>query len=287
MTRVNTLTEIWNTYSNKVIHESAPAAKAAKFGTKPGPGPKELNKADAGHFANDDTSGPANAEGVKEINDPQKEVKSKKKKVNNEQLDKKVGKKVKESINNYMKSTFDKLFENVMSDEEQGELEALGVTETETDEASGDEVTITLDKSMAKALCDLLQDAMGEDDADDAEAEDYEMEEFPANEAEEDADAEEDEEHDDEEDEDEEVAQEAVEAEDHGHALVNQKDSGLTSTKNNKVGTLKTSKKKSDGKVKKQDDSGSELGDAGGHSLTNPKAKVVGNLKVNADLFGD
>jgi hypothetical protein len=288
MTRVNTLTEIWNTYNENVISEKAPAMKAAKFGTKPGKGPKNLNDKNAGAFANDDTSGPGNAVGVMEepytVDDPQKEGGKEKKSVKVEQLNKKVGKKVKESINNYMKSTFDKLFENVMSDEEQGELEALGVDTEEVSEESGDTITVTLDKDMAKQLCDLLKDAMGEED-DDA-AEDYEEMEEVDSEYEEDA--EDGEDHDDKEDEeDEEVAQEAVDAEDHGHALVNQKDSGLTSTKNNKVGSLKTSKKKADAKVKKQDDGGSELSDAGGHSLTSTKNNKVGNLKVGADLFGD
>ena len=291
MTRVNTLTEIWDTYNNNVLNEAAPAAKAAKFGTKPGPGPKNMNDKTAGHLANDDTSGPGNAEGVMKepytVDDPQKtEVNNKKTK-----SEIKVGKKVKESINNYMKSTFDKLFENVMSDEEQGELEALGVDTEETDESSeGDEITVTLDKDMAKALCDILKDAMGEE-AEDMEHEDMEHEDYEemeeVSEYEEDAEDHEDgEDHDKEDEEDEEVAKEAVDAEDHGHALVNLKDSGLTSTKNNKV-ALKTSKKKADAKIKKQDDGGSELGDAGGHSLTSTKNNKVGSLKVNADLFGD
>ena len=259
MTRVNTLTEIWDTYNSGVLNEAAPAAKAAKMTTKPGPGPKNLD--------------------------------SKVKKYSDEQYDKKVGKKVKESINNYMKSTFDKLFENVMSDEEHGELEALGVTETETDEASGDEVTITLDKDMAKGLCDLLQAAMGDEDGDedidDAEAEDYEMEEFTSDEAEEDTDEEDAEESDDDDEEDEEVAKEAVEAEDRGHALVGGgvKEGDLKGKKN-KV-ALKTVKKKAEAKIKGQQDAGSELSDGAGHSLTSTKNNKVGNLKVNADLFGD
>ena len=286
MTRVNTLTEIWDTYNSGVLNEAAPAAKAAKMTTKPGPGPKNLNDKKAGHLANDDTSGPENAEGVMEqpyvVDDP-KNKDSKVKKYSDEQYDKKVGKKVKESINNYMKSTFDKLFENVMSDEEHGELEALGVTETETDEASGDEVTITLDKDMAKGLCDLLQAAMGDEDGDedidDAEAEDYEMEEFTSDEAEEDTDEEDAEESDDDE--------EAVEAEDRGHALVGGgvKEGDLKGKKN-KV-ALKTVKKKAEAKIKGQQDAGSELSDGAGHSLTSTKNNKVGNLKVNADLFGD
>ena len=283
MTRVNTLTEIWDTYNKNILPESAPAAKAAKMGTKPGPGAKNLNKSN--ELTNKDTSGPENADGFEKepytVSDPAKNKAGEDvEKYSDEQYNKKVGKKVKESINNYMKSTFDKLFENVMSDEEQGELEALGV-DTETDEVSeaGDTITIELDKDMAKSLCDLLQAAMGEgDEAEDMEHEDYEeMEEV--SDYEEDAEDSEDGEY-------EEVAQEAVDAEDHGHALVNQKDSGLKNPKNSKV-ALKPSSKKADAKIKKQDDSGSEMSDAGGHSLTSTKNNKVGNLKVGADLFGD
>ncbi len=92
-------------------------------------------------------------------------------------------------INNGMakKSVFDELYSKVISEdfgmEEQDDLDALGIDEAPTDAElgddegddaeAGDEVTVTLDKDMAKSLCDLLKAAMGEDD-DDAEDDDAE-----------------------------------------------------------------------------------------------------------------
>ena len=259
MTRANTLTEIWNTYSNNVLNEKAPGVKAAKMGTKPGKGAKNLNDKDAGAFANHDTSGPENAD-VGETTHPYSNVidpkqNNKKDELYNSEIyssekynenSKKLEKKVKESINNYMKSTFDKLFENVMgeemhSDQETQELDALGI-DTEVAETDDEgQVTLTLDRDMVKQLCDTLKAALGEDDDDaedgeheDAEHEDYEMEERGYEEAEEDG-----EDHDDDEEEDEETNNEAVEAEDRGHSLVNAKETGLTNPGNNKVGTVK------------------------------------------------
>ena len=262
MTRANTLTEIWNTYSNNVLNEKAPGEKAAKMGNKPGKGAKNLNDEDAGAFANHDTSGPANAEKGKiydNVLDPKhngvedelynSEIYSSEKYNEN---NKKIEKKVKESINSYMKSTFDKLFENVMgeemghSDQETQELDALGI-DTEVDEpGEGDDITVTLDREMAKSLCDLLQAAMGDEDEDsDDGEEDYESEEgFQSfEEAEEDG-----EDHDEDEDD---THKEAVEAEDLGHSLVNAKDTGLTNPGHNKVGKLKAKGKKASDSTKK------------------------------------
>ena len=36
--RANTLTEIWDTYSTKILSENVPGEKAAKVGTKPAKG---------------------------------------------------------------------------------------------------------------------------------------------------------------------------------------------------------------------------------------------------------
>ena len=284
MTRVNTLTEIWNTYNNNILSEKAPGVKAAKMGTKPGKPPVKANDIKKG-FANDDTSGPANAEKgdiYGNTFDPKhnnvedelynSEIYSSEKYHEN---DKKIEKKVKESINNYMKSTFDKLFENVMgeemhSDQETQELDALGI-ETEVDETSDGDVTITLDRDMAKQLCDLLQDAMGDED-DDAEAEDGEYGHGEMEEMEED------------EDEDEDELEEAIEADDLGHTLVNAKETGLTSTGNNKVGTVKPKGGKAGGSTKKYVEAEPKpLGDKKAH--LQGKNNKVGNLKVG-DIVG-
>lgn len=278
MTRANTLTEIWNTYNNNILSEKAPGVKAAKMGTKPGKPPVKANDIKKG-FANDDTSGPANAEKGEiygNVFDPKhngvedelynSEIYSSEKYHEN---DKKIEKKVKESINNYMKSTFDKLFENVMgeemhSDQETQELDALGI-DTEVDEPGEGDVTITLDREMAKSLCDLLQAAMGDDDDEDDDAESEDGEYYSNEEMEE--------------DEDEDEIEEAIEADDMGHALVNQKDSGLTSTGNNKVGTVKPKGGKSSGSTKKYVDAEPKpLGDKKAH--LQGKNNKVGSLKV-------
>lgn len=91
-------------------------------------------------------------------------------------------------INNYMakKSAFDELYNKVISEdfgmEEQDDLNALGIEDAtpdadlgeegdDTEEVAGEEeVTVTLDKELAKTLCDLLQAAMGEEEAADEDA---------------------------------------------------------------------------------------------------------------------
>jgi len=100
-----------------------------------------------------------------------------------------------EGLNKYManKSIFDELYAKVINEdfgmEEVDDLDALGIEDATPDEELADEegddaeeeVTITLDKELAKALHDVLMAAMGEDDddsddyADEAEVEDGEM----------------------------------------------------------------------------------------------------------------
>ena len=91
-------------------------------------------------------------------------------------------------INNYMakKSAFDTLFAKVISEdfgmEETDDLNALGIEDATPDAELGEEgdddaseegeVTVTLDKELAKTLCDLLQAAMGEEETDEAGDED-------------------------------------------------------------------------------------------------------------------
>jgi len=95
-----------------------------------------------------------------------------------------------EGLNTFManKSVFDRLYNKVMVNEmyemeEMDDLDALGLDDATPDAEGEDgdseeEVTITLDKDMAKQLCDILKDACGEDDDDvelDVEIEDGEM----------------------------------------------------------------------------------------------------------------
>ena len=250
MSKHKNLTEIWDVYKDSLIKESKDARKKAaesgcmqgglkNFGTKPGPGPVDADSKQAQDIQNKMTSDIAEIDGFEPAIDPKK-MKKKDKEGNlynpdnfsAEQFDEKLAKRYKVDINNNMKSTFDKLFEEVMGDDD--ELDALGIEVDEVeDTAEGEdagEVTITLDRDMAKGLCDLLQAAMG-DEADDADAEDYEeMEE------------------DDMGDEEEDTMDEAVEAEDLGHALVNQKDSQLAKVAagSNKVKSTTTGKASSD-----------------------------------------
>lgn len=92
-----------------------------------------------------------------------------------------------DGINKYMakKSAFDELFAKVISEdfgmEEQDDLNALGIEdatpddelgEEGDDDASEEEVTITLDKDMCQKLCDILKAACGEEDSDEAADED-------------------------------------------------------------------------------------------------------------------
>ena len=258
MTRVNTLTEIWDTYNNNILSEKAPGVKAAKMGTKPGKPPVKPNDIKKG-FANNNSSGPENAD-VGETQHPYSNVIDPKHNGVQDELynseiyssekynknDKKIEKKVKESINNYMKSTFDKLFENVMgeemhpSDNETQELDALGIDTEVDDETSEGDVTVTLDREMAKALCDVLQAAMGdEDDGEDDGEEEYssEMEEDGFNSFEE---AEED-------DDDEDTHKEAVEMQ----AVPDTAGTNLTHPGHNKVGKLKAKGKKASDSTKK------------------------------------
>ena len=87
-----------------------------------------------------------------------------------------------EGLNTFManKSVFDRLYNKVMVNEsyemeEMDDLAALGIDDAAPDAEGEDgdseeEVTITLDRDMAKHLCDILKDACGEDD-DDVEVE--------------------------------------------------------------------------------------------------------------------
>ena len=178
----------------------------------------------------------------------------------------------KENINNSMaknKSIFDRLYEEVMDDEQFDAVE-LGIGDDEGGddvEMGGDEVTITIDKDLAQKLHDVLMDVLdggegGDDEADmepegDLGDEDEQaargFEEMEEDDADEDEEADEDEM----EDEDEETFNyfgEEIESEDLGHPLVNQKKGNpeKPSGKNNVVKSTYTSNvgsKGGDGKV--------------------------------------
>lgn len=125
-----------------------------------------------------------------------KAAKDKKKGKESEENSEETEKIVQDSLNNFMatKSVFDKLYDKVMVNENfpiadeaaEDDLDALGLADAETDAEVDGEITLTLDRDMAKALHDLLQAAIGGDDVegegedDDAmgEPEDMEYEEY-------------------------------------------------------------------------------------------------------------
>ena len=270
--RANTLTEIWDTYSTKILSENVPGEKAAKFGTKPGKGPADLNSDKNKKLQNDKSTGPSNVEGLKDSIDPKK---SKKKdelydseNFSSQNYDKKVGKKIKESINNNMKSTFDKLFESVMSEDDQNELEALGIDagdEGDAEVEETDEITLTLDRETAQKLHDMLMDQLSDEDEGEDEGEDG----FDAFEE-----AEEDEDED-------ETVDEATELKE----VPNSAGHSLTSRKNT-VGTVRASGGKAQGQVKTSvDGKGKPLADSAGHKLQSKKAVVSGKAGKTGDLF--
>jgi hypothetical protein len=282
MANKNNLTDIWNIYSDTIIKEgkSTRPIKGGnkKMGTKPGKGAVDLNSKEAQDIQNTGSEG--NTDPVYEIdgvNEPVDPKKTKGKpnayepeKYSSEKFDEKVEKDYRESININMKSVFDKLFEEVMDGQESNEeLDALGI-ETGDEDAGEDsnEITITLDKDMAKQLCDILQAAMGDEEADDdAEPEDMEHEDY-----------EEMEEHEDGEHEDEDELEEATELtavpDSAGHSL---------QSKKNTVGSVKATTGKADGKVKGQ--KGDEEGSSKGHKLMSKDNKVSTKNKVGHSLF--
>lgn len=98
-----------------------------------------------------------------------------------------------QGINNFMAKTsaFDTLFAKVISEDfgidEQDDLNALGIEdatpdaelgEEGDDDASEEEITITLDKELAKTLCDLIKAAIGEEETDDEDGDEDVADEF-------------------------------------------------------------------------------------------------------------
>lgn len=172
MSRSKNLLEIWDLYSKQVIVEKVAGKKAEKMTTKPGPGPVQLNNPKAGQIGQKDSTGPHNADNFngpafnKNISDLKTMTdKDKKDKpyvanlnVSVENFDKNMEKNTKSIINNNMKSTFDKLFEEVMNSESDMDLQALGV-DTEAGEGEGEaaaEVTVTLSPEHVDALRAIL-----------------------------------------------------------------------------------------------------------------------------------
>lgn len=271
MSKSNNLLEIWETYKNSVILE-----KKNQLHSKPGKGAKELNDESNKKFQHKD-SGPANADGVKQITDPNRKKGESYKDVvkfslSDEKIDEGIEKTTSDKINNYMKSIFDKLFEEVMNDQELQDAEALGVDiADETGEDSfSDEVTITLKPEHVEVLRQILaQIDGGSQDLEDA-GEDLE----DAGEALEDEASENEEE----------PMGEAIEAEEIGHAIKDEAklEKGFTKAKNNEVGSVKAVKGKADAKVTDKVGNDGTLADSKGEALTKPSNHKVSASKIKA-----
>jgi hypothetical protein len=218
--------------------------------------------------------GPKN---VKGLNKPKK----------NKKFSQKSKKVVKEDINNFM-SIFDKLYEDVMKNDELDINTGIGMgpegsagdedfdmESDDSDMGGDDQVTLTMDKSVARELLDLLQAAVG----DDTESEsDSDLDALGVDTDDMDSESEdEDEEH---EDEDEYGMNETIDIEKFpdsaGHKL----------TKHGTVGNIKASSGKADSKI--TDECGTETGK---HpmdhksELSNPSKNKVGTLKTGKSLF--
>lgn len=315
MSRSKNLLEIWDLYSKQVIIEK----KAPKM-SKQGPGAKNLNDMKARTIAEPKKTGP---EGVDNFNGPAfnrnisdlKTMSEKDKKnkpyvaqlnVSVENFNNKMEKTTKTIINNNMKSTFDKLFEEVMGSEDANDLDALGVdTETMGDEGEGGgDMTVTLTPDQVECLRAILAqvDGGGEDMDMDAETSMPDDEMGTEEDAEEkmkhgkkrkEEDAEECDDEEDNEEEDGEMAYEA-QAIDAGSDLADSHGLGLTkvSSGSNKVGD-KTSKLagkgSADSKVTGKVDAGSNLPDSHGLGMTKVSSGsnvVKSKLKAGAEAFG-
>ncbi len=215
-----------------------------------------------------------------------KNVKGLQKSKNNKKFSQKTKKINEGDINNFM-SIFDKLYEDVMKNDELDINTGIGMGpegdtgdsefDLDTDSDSGDnEVTITLDKDLAKELLEVLKGVVGED----SDESDSDLEALGVDSKSKD----EDEECEDCEDEDEQEEDEMNETTDiqklpdaAGHKL----QKGIDA-----AGNIKASSGKADAKV--TDTVGTETGK---HpldhksELTNPSKNKVGGLKTGKSLF--
>lgn len=207
---------------------------------------------------------------------------------------KKGGKLHKENINSSMKSKFDKLFENVMDDEldvnldlgpgagpEDSSAEDFDLGAESETETGSEDITLTIDRDTAQKLHDLLGDVLGGGEElsgeEESDLEDLEIDTEGESEGE-DSFEDEDEDEEVEEDEDEEEDEsykEAIESEklpdSKGHSL----------TKAGTVGNIKASSKKASSDVTDEVGS-SNLGDK---SNVLQKPGTVGNLSKGQDFF--
>lgn len=194
-----------------------------------------------------------------------------------------------EKVKSESSNPFDALYNKVINEEmfdfstEDNSLEPSEGTETDDsleefddeseDEEEADEVTFTLDRETAQKLHDVLKSVLGDEEEAEEESEEG-LEDF-------DLEGENEEESD-------EVKQEAVEAEYHGHALVDQEklEKGLTKPSNIEVkGAVPVSKKKAEVVKGKKANGKPEKFTDNPEELTN-KAKIdTSGVRVGKSLF--
>lgn len=186
---------------------------------------------------------------------------------------------VKRSLNNFMskKSVFEKLYENVMGNnfpsndnyEEEDDLAALDLDETDADAESGDEVedqvTFTLDRETAQKLIDVMQAALGDGDM---EGEDDGMEGMPMGE---------------------DGGMEGMpmgEEDEEALGGATQFNTSYNDGKNNKVGSLKTQKGTVVSKTTDKVGNDGDMGHAGVNATyRDGKSNKVGSLKTGKSMF--
>jgi hypothetical protein len=155
---------------------------------------------------------------------------------------------------------------------EMGSDESLEEFDDESDENESNEVTVTLDREMAQKLHDVLMAVLGMESEEESEEDDEEMEDMMDSE---------------EEEEDDEV-KEAVEAEYHGHALVDQEklEKGMTKHSNMEVkGAVPVSKKKAEVVKGKKADGKPEKCTDNPEELTSKSKVDTGGVRVGKSLF--
>ena len=174
------LLEIWDAYTSKVLTEKTLPKEAAKFSKKPGKGPVQLNNPKAGYIARPEPSGPEVAgdfdgpafklkiDDLKTMTSKEKADRPYVSALNVFDVDEKFDKNMEKStgtiINNYMKSTFNQLFEEVMGEDDK-DLAALGVSPdagSHGEEGMGEEITIKLSPDHVECLKAILAQIEGE-----------------------------------------------------------------------------------------------------------------------------
>lgn len=174
MNQTRTLVEMGEHYEKSVIEEKKsifPPKDTFKLATDKKP---VEAKADPKAFINK-KSGPENADGFKKeiIDTKDPKIAKKENFVEPKKFSQNLEKTEVRTINTSMsKSIFDKLYEDVMSDQLEADVkdaEALGLPSNDSGESAGgeEEVTFTLSRDVAQKLHDVLMAALGAEEASD------------------------------------------------------------------------------------------------------------------------